>query len=284
MFASEPSGSAAATRLSQPSVGRSANVARVSGVVRVKVKGRAAYVRLTRPRQIPIGSSVDTSRGAVRLTTAAGAGRTQSGVFSGGVFTIGQRRERSPITELVLQGSVRGCGAASSARLPGRVLRRLRGSAHGRYRTRGRYAAATVRGTVWSTEDRCDGTLIDVSRGAASASDLGAARLVRPAQSFLAWCSPTGDFCKNAQSFGRTARLRLGTFSFEGPYHLCVVAPDASRACRDFPLSRPDRFGIMSSSIAWERDFPNRGPGVYQAEWSLGGTRLGPVLPFQIGG
>jgi len=136
---------------------------------------------------------------------------------------------------------------------------------------------------VWSTEDRCDGTLIDVSRGSASASDLGAARLVRPNQSFLAWCSPTGDYCKNAQSFGRTARLRLGTFAFEGPYRLCVAAPDASRECRDFPLSRPDRFGIMSSSVAWEGNFPNRGPGIYEADWSLGGTRLGPVLPFQIG-
>ncbi|MDX6674944.1 MAG: hypothetical protein QOH11_2362, partial [Solirubrobacteraceae bacterium] len=274
----------AAAGLSQPSVGRSANVARASGVVRVKVRGGRRFVRLTRPRQIPIGSSIDASRGAVRLTTAAGGRRTQTGVFSGGIFSIAQRPERHPVTELVLRGSVGGCPASSAARLPGRVLRRLRGSAHGRYRTRGRYSAATVRGTVWNTEDRCDGTLIDVSRGSASASDLGAARLVRPNESFIAWCSPTGDYCKNAQSFGRTARLRLGTFAFEGPYGLCVTAPDASRACRNFPLSRPDRFGIMSSSVAWEASFPNRGPGIYQAEWSLGGTRLGPVLPFQIGG
>jgi hypothetical protein len=259
-------------------------VARASGVVLVKIKGGRRFQRLTRPRQIPIGSSIDASRGAARLTTAAGGGRTQTGVFSGGIFSIAQRAERRPVTELVLAGSTRGCGASSSARLPGRVLRRLRGSAHGRYRTRGRYSAATVRGTVWTTEDRCDGTLIDVSRGSASASDLGAARLVRPNESFIAWCSPTGDYCKNAQSFGRTARLRLGTFAFEGPYHLCVTAPDASRECHDFPLSRRDRFGIMSSSVAWERNFPNRGPGVYEAEWSLGGTRLGPVLPFQIGG
>jgi hypothetical protein len=256
----------------------------VSGTVLVRVKGARRFVRLTRPRQIPIGSSIDASRGAARLTTAAGGGRTQSGVFSGGAFSIAQRAERRPITDLILQGSTRGCRASSSARLPGRVLRRLRGNAHGRFRTRGRYSAATVRGTEWSTEDRCDGTLIDVARGSASASDLGPARLVRPNQSFLAWCSPTGDYCKNAQSFGRTARLRLGTFAFQGPYRLCVAAPDASRQCRDFPLSRRDRFGIMSSSVAWEGNFPNRGPGVYEADWSLGGTRLGPVLPFQIGG
>ncbi len=279
-----PSGSGEASGPPPPSVGRSVNVARASGVVLVKVRGGRRFVRLTRPRQIPIGSSIDASRGAARLTTAAGGGRTQSGVFSGGVFSVTQRSERRPVTELVLGGSTRGCSASSSRVLPGRVVRRLRGNAHGRFRTRGRYAAATVRGTVWSTEDRCDGTLIDVSRGTVSASDLGAARLVRPNQSFLAYCSPTGDYCKNAQSFGRTARLRLGTFSFDGPYRLCVTSPDASRECREFPLSRPDRFGIRSSSVAWEGNFPNRGAGVYQAEWSLGGTRLGPVLPFQIGG
>ena len=42
--------------------------------------------------------------------------------------------------------------------------------ARGRIRTRGRYGAATVRGTRWTTVDRCDshprpGTLVVVSKG-----------------------------------------------------------------------------------------------------------------------
>ena len=37
--------------------------------------------------------------------------------------------------------------------------RELHASAKGRFRTRGRYAAATVRGTKWTIADRCDGTL-----------------------------------------------------------------------------------------------------------------------------
>ena len=40
-----------------------------------------------------------------------------------------------------------------------RVLQLLRASAHGKFRTRGRYSAATVLGTAWTVADRCDGTL-----------------------------------------------------------------------------------------------------------------------------
>jgi hypothetical protein len=42
---------------------------------------------------------------------------------------------------------------------------------HGRFRTRGRYSAATVRGTVWDTTDRCDGTLTAVHRGVVMVTD-----------------------------------------------------------------------------------------------------------------
>ncbi len=35
----------------------------------------------------------------------------------------------------------------------------------GRYRTVGRHSSATVRGTIWGTIDRCDGTLTWITRG-----------------------------------------------------------------------------------------------------------------------
>jgi hypothetical protein len=41
----------------------------------------------------------------------------------------------------------------------------LWGSGKGQFRTKGRYAAATVRGTIWLTADRCDGTFVRVRRG-----------------------------------------------------------------------------------------------------------------------
>ncbi|HEX6712087.1 MAG TPA: hypothetical protein VF066_01835, partial [Thermoleophilaceae bacterium] len=50
--------------------------------------------------------------------------------------------------------------------------RHLWGEGSGSFRTVGRYAAATVRGTTWLTDDRCDGTLIRVKAGAVTVRDL----------------------------------------------------------------------------------------------------------------
>ena len=68
-------------------------------------------------------------------------------------------------------------------------MRRLWGrDKHGRFRTKGRNAHATVRGTEWLVEDRCDGTLTRVKKGAVMVRDLGKRRnvLVRAGKSYLA--------------------------------------------------------------------------------------------------
>ena len=44
------------------------------------------------------------------------------------------------------------------------ILQSLHARAHGRFRTRGRYDSATVRGTAWTMSDRCKGTLVVVQR------------------------------------------------------------------------------------------------------------------------
>ena len=48
---------------------------------------------------------------------------------------------------------------------------RLWGDGKGRFRTKGKYGAATVRGTKWLTEDRCRSTLVRVKRGKVSVRD-----------------------------------------------------------------------------------------------------------------
>jgi hypothetical protein len=108
-----------------------------------------------------------------------------------------QSRARSArgVTELSLKGSsfagcrssVRGTGTASAA-LSRRVVRRLRSRATGRFRTRGRYSAATVRGTEWVTSDRCDGTLTRVTRGTVIVRDFRRRRNItlRTGKSYLA--------------------------------------------------------------------------------------------------
>ena len=90
-----------------------------------------------------------------------------------------RRRAAKGLTELRMKGSAasfRSCRRASAALAPGprlsrRAIRRLRARARGRYRTRGRHSAATVRGTTWTVVDRCDGTLTKVRRGKVAVRD-----------------------------------------------------------------------------------------------------------------
>jgi hypothetical protein len=78
-----------------------------------------------------------------------------------------------PVTELVLTGDLNCPTAKRRGKVvaAGKRSRRLWGSGHGRFRTRGRNSSATVRGTVWLTEDRCDGTYTRVKRGVVAVDD-----------------------------------------------------------------------------------------------------------------
>ena len=69
-----------------------------------------------------------------------------------------------------------------------KVISRLWGNGKGRFRTTGRHSAATVRGTIWLTEERCDGTLTRVTRGSVTVRDTTARRtvVVRAGRSYLA--------------------------------------------------------------------------------------------------
>jgi sugar lactone lactonase YvrE len=197
VFVTDPGGAKRVIRFRQaaaaPVLGRTVNVQTVSG--RVFVKQGRRFVPLTAERQLPVGSILDTRRGVVRLTSAGNTrGALQSGDFTSGIFQVLQSRRLRGLTDLNLTGgSFRGCAAhagsnAAAARLSGRVVRRLRGTARGRFRTRGRYSAATVRGTIWDTIDRCDGTLTHVGRGVVVVRDLRLRRniTVRAGKSYLA--------------------------------------------------------------------------------------------------
>jgi hypothetical protein len=67
-------------------------------------------------------------------------------------------------------------------------VRQVWGNGKGRFRTRGRYGAATVRGTRWLTVDRCDGTLFRVAQGVVQVNDVPRRRqvTVRAGGSYLA--------------------------------------------------------------------------------------------------
>jgi hypothetical protein len=91
----------------------------------------------------------------------------------------------SALTELRLRGAP-ACGRGARSGELARAARRRRGSrgsrlwgdGHGKFRTRGRHGAATVRGTRWLTEERCAGTLVRVSRGVVGVRDFARHRTV----------------------------------------------------------------------------------------------------------
>ena len=166
-----------------PVFGRTANLQPLSGVILIELPGTHTFVRLGSLSSVPLGTLIDARKGTVQLTSAADAhGRTQAGQFQGGVFRISQTSSRSPlrgggavaITVLSLAGDLpTGCSAGRRSGIAAaRKPRRLWGDAHGNFRTQGRYASATVRGTQWLTEDTCAGTLVKVARGAVSVRDI----------------------------------------------------------------------------------------------------------------
>jgi hypothetical protein len=194
--------------LPAPVIGKMLNAAPVKGKVLVRLPKGHGFVDLSEARQLPVGTQIDARRGTIQLVAAStSAGKTQAGTFSGAVFAFTQAskgRDKGLTTLSLLEGAFRGapsyasCHArrsggpsgagATAARVNRRTLQLLHASAKGRFKTRGRYAAATVRGTIWDTADRCDGTLVRVRRGAVAVTDLVRHKTVtvRTGRSYLA--------------------------------------------------------------------------------------------------
>jgi hypothetical protein len=184
-----------------PNPNQTVVVQEVAGRVLVKVPGSNRYVDLSTVTEIPNGTLVDARNGRFRLTAAAEGGTTVSTIFYGGIAAVGQLASaaaRAPaqaaqpgVTELRLAGGDFGrpCTTAlAKAKAkqkqakrrtfgvaqakPVKPVRRLWGDGSGKFRTRGRFSTATVRGTVWLTEDYCNGTLVRVREGAVTVRDL----------------------------------------------------------------------------------------------------------------
>jgi hypothetical protein len=181
--------------LPDPIAGVNANVVPVSGVVLVN------GVPLTAGAQIPLGAVIDTTNGIVLITAIGADGTPQTSYFFGGVFVIVQAGP-GDVPTLVLQGGdfTGVCGSAKRTVAAGgkvkpklkkvtkKVVRSLWGEGTGKFRTRGKYSAATVRGTMWLTADRCDGTLTKVNQGVVAVLDIPKKKtvLVTAGHSYLA--------------------------------------------------------------------------------------------------
>ncbi len=214
--------------LPPPVLGKTVNVTLVSGIVYVELppgatlasaasvspfapfalgvqavealtKGRT-FVPLTEARQIPVGSILETTHGVVGITTATTAspnGKLQTGNFGAGIFKLLQNRKQKGLTDLDIvdnHSASQVCatigkrGRALAAKLSSKTLGRVNASGHGHFAVRGQYSAATVRGTVWSVANRCEGTLTHVTRGVVSVRDFRRRKTITlfTGQSYLA--------------------------------------------------------------------------------------------------
>jgi hypothetical protein len=161
----------------RPRKGRSVTLTAVSGTILVRVPGSRRFVPIDELSVIPLGSIIDARKGKARITSEVNARtrRTQSAIFYDWYFKVLQTKGTRPITEARLtRGSFASCPAsrltrlavaAKAAQRSRKRVRRLWGNGRGNFRTGGRRSSATVRGTRWLVEDRCDGTLTRVTRG-----------------------------------------------------------------------------------------------------------------------
>jgi hypothetical protein len=197
-----------------PVPGKTFDARVVSGDVFIKYPAgagpRAApkgFVPLKGAANVPMGAQLDTRTGRVAVTSAAdtGASKAQTADFYDGVFAVTQatpktkpKQPKALITDLALKGEPHRsqCAPLEGARAaavdkkkgPKAVLGALWGNGKGKFRTSGKYSSATVRGTIWLTQDRCDGTLTRVKRGIVSVRDFKRRRTVsvKAGHSYLA--------------------------------------------------------------------------------------------------
>jgi hypothetical protein len=172
-----------------PTAGQTVGIIGVAGTILVD------GVPAVGPIVVKFGQTIDATNGILKLASFGPNGELQTVVLFGGVFKVLQGTDG--VTVFALQsGDFAGlCGGAKravsavSAKPPKAkpkakptakkkiianktVVRSLWGQGQGAFRTQGRYASATVRGTLWLTADRCDGTLTDVRQGIVDVVDL----------------------------------------------------------------------------------------------------------------
>jgi virginiamycin B lyase len=178
-----------------PIQGSAVNVVPRTGSVLVRLPTGTFVPLESVGQQIPVGSTLDTRHGTVRLFAATnGSGGTQHGDFRGGFFNVRQGR-KNPLTTLSMTGGgLRSCGKVPPGGSPKvavarkRKRRSLFSSVKGHFRVRGRNSAATVRGTKFTMTDSCAGTRTQVTAGTVLVRDFSLHKTVtvKAGHSYLA--------------------------------------------------------------------------------------------------
>jgi hypothetical protein len=161
----------------EPKTGKFVGASLVSGEATIQIPPSKTFVPLNPGDVVPVGSVVDATKGRVRITIKLPSGKLQSTDFYSGIFKVTQAK--SGLATMVLAGSLKAArSVATAAKAKKKVLRQLWASGSGRFATKGRFAAATIRGTTWLTIDRADATVIRVTAGKIAVRDFKKKRTI----------------------------------------------------------------------------------------------------------
>ena len=209
----------------------------------------------SRRRRLPVGAELDTRNGQVGLTSTGCRGGRQTGTFGGGIFSVRQPRSGCGRVDVHLRGGNfkqcrnvaageprRGRGRSASASRSRRVRKLWGRDQGGKFRSHGRHSHATVRGTRWTTIDRCDGTFTRVTEGAVAVRDLARRRtvLVRAGHSYFA--KSRKALRRHAVSTGASALWRR-----------------RARRCPWVPLPTVERYDPEAIELKWQQVWADEG-------------------------
>ena len=221
----------------KPQLGKSGVAQVTEGTVRVRKPGESKFEKLLSESVLPVGTTIDATNGHVRITFQTAPedidvyGPTQFAEFWGGEFRFFQAASGS-LVDVILTGQQPDCSdpavslsrARTSASKKG--SRFVWGKGKGKFRTTGNNGAATVRGTTWYTQDRCDGTYFKTKEGVVDVSDFGEKKTVpvKAGQKYLARapCTsrrafqirllvPVGTPVSEARVFVNGKKVKVGT-------------------------------------------------------------------------
>jgi hypothetical protein len=176
-----------------PLLGQSVNAEPASGYAFIQQPNSKFHFPLNEGVQAPVGTTLDATHGAVRLSLATTGGAVQTGLFRGGVFQVsqpgaGNQGGSADLTVLTLLGTLEKTCAEG-------VPNEVRSSVQGNFQIDGRYASITASDADWIVSDGCNGTLVKVLRGTVTIRDLllGTTTTVTAGQTYLAHPDPAAN-------------------------------------------------------------------------------------------
>ena len=291
------------TRALPPVPGKSVDVGPVDGHVLVTLPGERP-MPLRAERRIPLGSTVDASRGTVVITAAGTRGQTYAGEVSGGPLQVLQSASTPGVTELRLTGQpFTTCPSATAATVPPHSGVRVKYPPHRRgraasastvatgFRTVGRNGSGENEGAAdWETVDSCGGTQIRPVLGTINAAVSGDARpiVLAPGQTWTSRCGRSGQrpvstgYCAYIDSFEHPSGLvdyvaGLATKSAANQADLCVTPPTSVMSCATWAASPPDFDGYRHNVV---QCFPAQ-TGDQVISWRIRAS-LSPTPPCRI--